>query len=67
MMKQELKALKQERLMYNNRLGELETELRKMKLGKETYRETMPKRSVGQGLLFFKIILAFCFIYMLKT
>lgn len=37
MMKQELKVLKQLRLMYNNRLGELETELRKKKLGlKET-------------------------------
>ena len=36
-MKQELKVLKQSRLMYNNRLAELETELRKKKLGlKET-------------------------------
>jgi hypothetical protein len=29
-MKQELKVLKQSRLMYNNRLGELETELRNL-------------------------------------
>ena len=65
MMKHELKALKQERLMYNNRLGELETELRKLKLGKETYRETMQKRSVGQGLLLLFFFIFFYFFFFL--
>jgi hypothetical protein len=50
-MKQEIQALKDARMMYNERLGELETEIRKGKTNFEMLSKLNNKRAKDQGLI----------------
>jgi hypothetical protein len=49
--KKEIQALKNERMMYNERLGEIETEIRKGKTHFEMLSKLSNKRAKDQGLI----------------
>ena len=59
LMKQEIQALKSARLMYNERLGELETQIRQGKTNFEMLSKLNNKRAKDQGLKSFLLQIHF--------